>query len=79
MRALASPTPLLPYFWRLACSVPGMRYRYVSALGLLCRPEGCVVRDPRAGPGEFFYFDQEHLTVQGSIHFAKLVAAQVKH
>jgi capsular polysaccharide biosynthesis protein len=29
---------VLPYFWRLACSVPGMRYRYVSAHGGPRRP-----------------------------------------
>ena len=38
---------LLPDYWRLASSVPGMRYRYVSAFGGPRRPTraGTIVRD----------------------------------
>jgi capsular polysaccharide biosynthesis protein len=38
---------LLPDYWRLASSVPGMRYRYVSAFGGPKRPTraGTIVRD----------------------------------
>jgi capsular polysaccharide biosynthesis protein len=38
---------LLPDFWRLACGVPGLRYRYLSALGGRGRPTRAttIVRD----------------------------------
>jgi capsular polysaccharide biosynthesis protein len=38
---------LLPDYWRLASSVPGMAYRYVSAFGGPRRPTraGTIVRD----------------------------------
>ncbi len=58
----------------LAAGLRAYPVRYVSALALLCQPAGCAVRDPRSGPGEFFYFDQEHLTKAGSIHFARQLA-----
>jgi len=38
---------LLPDFWRLACGVPGLRYRYLSAPGGPRRPsrQKAIVRD----------------------------------
>lgn len=40
---------VLPDFWRLACGVPGLRYRYLSAHGGPRRPTraGTIVRDIR--------------------------------
>jgi len=40
---------VLPDFWRLACGVPGLRYRYLSAPGGPRRPTraGTIVRDIR--------------------------------
>jgi hypothetical protein len=38
---------LLPDFWRLACGVPGLRYRYLSAIGGPQHPTraATIVRD----------------------------------